>query len=212
MKIKAVIFDLDGVLTETSEFHYMAWKQLADEIGVSFDRAKNEKLRGVPRRKSLEILLDGKKASEEQMISWMEQKNSYYVRLLESLTPGNILPGALSMLKQLKGLNIKTGIASASKNAPAIIKKLGLDKYIDTLSDGNSVKNQKPAPDIFLHCAENLGVSAEEAVVVEDAEAGVEAALAGGFKAVGLGPKERVGKAHRVFASLKGLVANDLLF
>ena len=100
MKIKAVIFDLDGVLTETSEFHYKAWKQLADEIGSSFDRAKNEKLRGVPRRKSLEILLDGKKASEEQIISWMDQKNRYYVKLLESLTPENILAGAMSMLNE----------------------------------------------------------------------------------------------------------------
>lgn len=211
MGIKAFIFDLDGVLTDTSEYHYRAWKRLADELGIPFDRKRNEALRGVSRRRSLELLLDGRSATEEQMAEWMERKNRYYVESLESLTPADLLPGALELLEELRQAGLKVGIASASKNTRTVLDRLNLWNLADAVSDGYSVERTKPAPDLFLHCAQQLGVAPEEAVVVEDAAAGVEAALAGGFWAVGLGPWERVGNAHAVFPSLEGVTLADVL-
>ncbi len=211
MRIKAFIFDLDGVLTDTSEYHYRAWKRLADELGIPFDRGRNEALRGVSRRRSLELLLDGRPATEEQMAEWMDRKNRYYVESLESLTPDDLLPGALDLLEELRRAGLRVGIASASKNTRIVLDRLNLWPLADAVSDGYSVERTKPAPDLFLHCARQLGISPEEAVVVEDAAAGVEAALAGGFWTVGLGPDARVGAAHVVLPSLEGVTLTDVL-
>jgi kojibiose phosphorylase len=210
-KIRAIIFDLDGVLTNTSEYHYRAWKRLADELGIPFDRQRNEALRGVSRRRSLERLLNGRPATEEQMREWMARKNGYYVEFIQHMTPADILPGALDLLQELRRVGIKTGIGSASKNTRAVLDRLHLWDYVDAVSDGHSVERQKPAPDLFLHCARQLDVDPRGAVVVEDAASGVEAALAGGFWTVGLGPQERVGAAHAVFPSLEGLHLHDIL-
>ncbi len=210
-EIKAIIFDLDGVLTNTSEYHYRAWKQLADELGVPFDRRRNESLRGVSRRRSLELLLDGRTAAEEQMQEWMARKNRTYVQLIRRMTPADILPGALPLLQELRHAGVKVGIGSASKNTRTVLDRLHLWEYVDAVSDGTSVQRQKPAPDLFLHCARQLGVDPREAIVVEDAASGMEAALAGGFWAVGLGPEERVGAAHVVFPSLEGVHLSDVL-
>jgi kojibiose phosphorylase len=209
--IKAIIFDLDGVLTDTAEYHYRGWKWLADELGIPFDRQRNEALRGVSRRRSLELLLDGRPATEEQMQEWMARKNRYYVELIQQMTPADILPGALELLKELRQAGIKIGIGSASKNTRIVLDRLHLWDYVDAVSDGHSVQHQKPAPDLFLHCARQLGVAPSEAIVVEDAASGVEAALAGGFWAMGLGPKERVGAAHIIFPSLEGIHLQDIL-
>jgi beta-phosphoglucomutase len=210
-ELKAVIFDLDGVLTNTSEYHYRAWKQLADDLGVPFDRRRNESLRGVSRRRSLELLLDGRTAAEEQMQEWMARKNRTYVQLIRRMTPADILPGALPLLQELRHAGVKIGIGSASKNTRTVLDRLHLWEYVDAVSDGTSVQRQKPAPDLFLHCARQLGVEPREAIVVEDAASGVEAALAGGFWAVGLGPEGRVGAAHVVFPSLEGVHLSDIL-
>jgi len=211
VKIKAIIFDLDGVLTDTAEYHYRGWKRLADELGIPFDRKRNEPLRGVSRRRSLELLLNGRPATEEQMQEWMARKNRYYVESIQQMTPADILPGALELLKELRQAGIKIGVGSASKNTRTVLDRLHLWGYVDAVSDGYSVQRPKPAPDLFLHCARQLGVDPGEAIVVEDAASGVEAALAGGFWTVGLGPKERVGAAHVVFPSLEGVHLQDIL-
>ena len=209
--IKAIIFDLDGVLTNTSEYHYRAWKRLADELGIPFDRRRNEALRGVSRRRSLELLLNGRPATEEQMQEWMARKNRYYVESIRQMAPADILPGALELLKEVRRAGIRIGVGSASKNTRTVLDRLHLWDYVDGVSDGYSVRRPKPAPDLFLHCARQLGVEPDQAIVVEDAASGVEAALAGGFWTVGLGPEERVGAAHVVFPGLEGVHFQDIL-
>jgi kojibiose phosphorylase len=209
--IKGVIFDLDGVLTSTAEYHYRAWKQLADELGIAFDRQRNEALRGVSRRRSLELLLNGLPATETEMQQWMARKNDTYQSLIQQLTPDDLLPGALDLLKELRQAGIKIGVGSASRNTKAVLDRLQLWDTIDAVSDGYSVERQKPAPDLFLHTARQLSVDPEEAIVVEDAASGVEAALVGGFWVLGLGPEERVGEAHVVFPSLEGIDLEDIL-
>ncbi len=209
--IRAIIFDLDGVLTNTSEYHYKAWKMLADELNIYFDRKINEKLRGIPRRESLEIMLGNKKVSEEEKIRLMEIKNKYYVDFLRQMTPNDILPGVLNLLREIRQRGIKIGIGSSSRNADIVIEKLNLGSFVDAVSDGYSVDKHKPAPDLFCHCAANLKTAPQNAVVVEDAEAGVEAGLNGGFWVVGLGPYERVGKAHIVFPDFADVHLNDFI-
>lgn len=210
-EIKAVIFDLDGVLTSTAEYHYRAWKQLADELGIAFDRQRNEALRGVSRRRSLELLLNGRPATEGEMQQWMAQKNEAYRALIQQLTPDDLLPGVCDLIKELRQAGMKIGIASASQNTKVVLDRLRLWDTIDAVSDGYSVARQKPAPDLFLHTARQLSVDPGEAIVVEDAASGVEGALAGGFWVVGLGPEERVGEAHVVFPDLESVGLEDLV-
>jgi len=211
MQIKAIIFDLDGVLTDTAEYHYRGWKRLADELGIPFDRRRNEALRGISRRRSLELVLDGRAATEEQIQEWMERKNRYYVEFVRQMTPGDILPGALELMTEIGQAGVRIGIGSASKNTHLVLDRLHLWDTIDAVSDGHSVEHPKPAPDLFLHCAQQLGIVPGQGIVVEDAASGVEAALAGGFWTVGLGPKERVGAAHAVFPSLARVSLQDIL-
>lgn len=211
MALKALIFDLDGVLTDTAEYHYRGWQQLADELGIPFDRQRNEALRGVDRRRSLELLLAGRPATEAELTEWMERKNRYYVSCIQQMTPADLLPGALALLQAARTAGLKIGIGSASKNTATVLERLQLYPYVDAVSDGYSVLRQKPAPDLFLHCAAQLGVTPAEAAVLEDAAAGIEAALAGGFWTVGLGPRERVGRAHLVFPNLAAVQLADLL-
>ncbi len=209
--IRAFLFDLDGVLTDTSEFHFKGWKRLADEEGMAFDRQDNEALRGVSRRESLLLLLKGRKLSETEMEAWMERKNLYYLDLVEKMTPADLLPGAMDLLGEIRAAGIKIGVASSSKNAQLVIDRLHLAPSIDGLVDGSVVKRSKPAPHLFLKAAEELGVAPDEAVVVEDAAAGVEAGIAGGMWTVGLGPVERVGMADLVLPSLEGVHLDQIL-
>jgi kojibiose phosphorylase len=208
--LDAIIFDLDGVLTDTAEYHFRAWKRLADEEGIAFEREDNEKLRGVSRRRSLEILLDDHQVSKEQFQEMMDRKNGYYREFLQDITPADCLPGALELLKEIRGAGVKIAIASASKNAPFVVERLGLDKFVDALADGHSPGRPKPAPDLFLHAARQLGVLPARCIVVEDAEAGVEAGIAAGMITVGLGPEERVGIADLVLSDLHGVRLADL--
>ena len=202
MIASAFIFDLDGVLTDTAEFHYQAWKRLADEQGLPFTREDNEALRGVSRRDSLLLLLKGKALPEETLQAWMARKNNYYLGLVAQMTPADLLPGVLPLLNSLRTRKIRIALGSASRNAPQVLGLLGIAGYFDVVADGGSVERQKPAPDLFLHAAAQLGLPPSACVVVEDAEAGVQAALAGGFRCIGIGPRERVGAAHLVIANL----------
>ena len=209
-KIKAVIFDLDGVITDTSEYHYRAWKRLTDEEGIPFSRDDNDKLRGVSRKECLKILLNGKQVSAEQFQEMMDRKNRYYVELLKQMTSKNILSGAKKLVLEIKRRGIKTAIASVSKNTRTVLQGTGIEDLFDVIVDGYSVKNTKPAPDIFLFAAKELGVKPEDCVVIEDAEAGIEAALAGKMIPIGIGPEERVGKARYRFEKIGDITITKL--
>ncbi|MFN6476290.1 beta-phosphoglucomutase [Nostoc sp. DedQUE07] len=208
--IQGFIFDLDGVLTDTAELHYLAWQKLADEEGIPFNREANEALRGVSRRASLMVILGNRAYSEAQIEEMMERKNRYYVELIQNMTSHDLLPGAIALLDELRQAGIKIGIGSASKNAQTVIERLGIADKVDAIADGYSVQEPKPAPDLFLYAAKQLGIEPAQSVVVEDAAAGVEAALAAGMWAIGLGPVERVGAAHIVLPSLEGIKWADL--
>lgn len=205
MNLKAIIFDLDGVITNTAEYHYLAWQRLADEEGLPFDRARNESLRGLARRMSLDRILVGRPSTEEQKIRMMERKNAYYTALLSHISPADLLPGAHDLLCELRAHGIKTGIASASKNCWTVINRLGIAPLVDVVADGNTPGRAKPAPDIFLVVAHELGAAPGACAVVEDATAGIDAALAAGAWAIGIGPETRVGHAHVRFESLDGV-------
>lgn len=210
-KLKVVIFDLDGVITDTSEYHYRAWKRLADEEGIPFNRDDNDKLRGVSRSECLKILLKGKQVSDEQFQEMMDRKNEYYVELLRQMTSKNILSGAKELVSGLKRRGIKTAIASVSKNTRTVLRGTGIEDLFDAIVDGYSVKNTKPAPDIFLFAAKELGVKPEDCAVVEDAEAGIEAALAGNMLSISIGPEERAGKARYRFEKIGDVTLTKLL-
>jgi len=201
-KIKAIIFDLDGVITDTAEFHYIAWKNLANRIGIDFDRTFNENLKGISRMESLELILEQggmtDRFSEAEKMALATEKNNEYVGLINHITPADILPGILDFLQELKGRGIKTAIASASKNAPAIVEKLELRHFFDYIADAGAIPNPKPAPDIFLVSAAFLEAHPSECVGIEDAAAGVEAIKAAHMMAVGIGAAEHLGGADLI--------------
>ncbi len=203
--IRGFIFDLDGVITDTAEYHYRAWKRLADELGISFSRQENEALRGIPRRESLLKLLKGRTLPEEQIFDCMERKNDYYLEYIREINSDNLLPGSIDLLHEIRAAGLKCAIGSASKNTCEVLERLGILELFDAIADGFSVERQKPEPDLFLFAAIELKLQPSECIVVEDAAAGIEAALRGGFHAVGIGPRGRVGEAEKVFSSLEGV-------
>ena len=182
--IKAVIFDLDGVIVSTDDCHYEAWKKMADEEGIYFDKTINNRLRGVSRMESLEIVLERatKEYSDEGKLQLAERKNGYYKEFITKLTPADILPGAMNTLVELKENGIKVAIGSSSKNTPVILKQIGLSDYFDAVSDGNNITNSKPDPEVFLKAADMLGIPYAECMIVEDADAGIEAGKRAGMK------------------------------
>ena len=191
--IKAVIFDLDGVIVSTDECHYKAWKKMADEEDIYFDKEINNRLRGVSRADSLEIILERaeKEYSELEKEQMSERKNNYYKEFIAGLTPDDILPGAMKTLEELKSNGIKIAIGSSSKNTPIILKQIGLDNYFDAVSDGNNISKSKPDPEVFLKAADMLGIPYTECAIVEDADAGVEAGKRAEMKTVAVhGAKE----------------------
>ena len=211
MVTRAFIFDLDGVLTDTAEYHYKAWKRLADEEGLPFSRQDNELLRGVSRRDSLMLILKDRLYPEAKIQEMMSRKNNYYLEFIQEISPADLLPGARELLEEIRRAGMKSAIGSASKNARQVLEGLGIRTLLDAISDGNSVKRQKPAPDLFLHAAGQLGLSPAACVVVEDAAAGIAAARAGGFRTIGIGPANRVGEADLVLPSLEGARLSNLL-
>src|SRR5574344_564756 len=198
--IKACIFDLDGVIVDTAKYHFIAWRELAAELGFEFTEAHNERLKGVSRMTSLEILLEvgGITLNEEQKLKLAAQKNNRYVSYIEKMTPDEILPGVVSFLNELRLAGIKTAIGSASKNPPLILERLKLEKFFDAVVDGNKVSEAKPNPEVFLKGASELGLEPKNCIVFEDAVAGVEAAHNGGMKCVGIGFPEILTEADMV--------------
>lgn len=189
MDIKAVIFDLDGVIVTTDDCHYTAWKKMADDEGIYFDRKINERLRGVSRMQSLEIVLEksDKAYTEQEKLALAAKKNAYYVDLIQKLTPNDVLGGVMKNLETLKEHGIKIAIGSSSKNTPIILNRIGLADYFDAVSDGNNIKNSKPDPEVFIKAAEMLNIAPENCMIVEDADAGIEAGRRAGMKTFALG-------------------------
>jgi len=211
-KPKAILFDLDGVITDTSEYHYQAWKRLADDEGIPFTHEENDAhLRGVGRRESLMYLIRGCQYSEEQIQEMMDRKNRYYVELIHNMGPKDVVEGGTALLTEIRQAGIKTAIASSSKNSHTVLELLGLIPYFDGIADGYSVVNGKPAPDIFVYAAGLVNTPAIDCLGIEDADAGVEAIKNAGMQAVGMGPKERFHRADRVLPSLAGKHLQDLL-
>lgn len=191
-KIKGIIFDLDGVICSTDEYHYLAWKGLADRLGLTFDRNINRKLRGVSRMESLEIILGehGADYSEKKKLDLAEEKNRRYREFLSRMTPGDLASEIRSTLDALQERGYLLAIGSSSRNTMQILERLGLDGFFDAVADGTQITHSKPHPEVFLLAAAKLGISPEEALVIEDAQAGVEAARAGGFRVVGIRTEE----------------------
>ena len=212
MKIKGIIFDLDGVVCSTDENHYAAWKSLADELGIYFDRSINDRLRGVSRMASLDIILERneKQYTEEEKTQLAAIKNARYVELLQNLTPDDVLPGIRDFLKECHASGIMTALASASRNAPFIIHKLGLENDFDFIADAAKVKNSKPAPDIFLAAAEGLKLDPAVCIGIEDAAAGIEAIHAAGMRAVGIGNSETLSEADILLDSTAKLTLKSI--
>lgn len=208
----AVLFDLDGVLTDTAELHYKSWQTVADAIGVPFDRRANEALRGLSREESLARVLGPRfeqyRADERQAIS--DRKNAEYLRRVERMSPSDLLPGAAELLRALRAARAPTALASSSRNAHVVLDRLGIRGMLDAVIDGVAAPRSKPDPQVFLLAAAALGVPASACVVVEDAEAGVAGARAAGMSVVGVGPAERVGAADLVVASLRELDVDRL--
>ena len=196
--IKAVIFDLDGVICSTDEYHYQAWKSIADEEGIYFDREINQRLRGVSRMESLNIILEraSKKYNEEEKIALATKKNNVYRSLLSNMSPKDVTIDTVDTLKKLKENNIIIAIGSSSKNTKYILERIGLYGLFDTISDGTMIQRSKPDPEVFLLASEKLGVSPSECIVVEDAMAGIEAADRGGFIPAAIGDATRSSKAR----------------
>lgn len=203
-RIKACLFDLDGVVVDTAKYHYLAWKRLASSLGFDFTKEDNERLKGVSRVQSLEILLSiGKvKPSESQKLKMAADKNSWYVEYISKLNETEILPGVKSLLIELRQNGIKIALGSASKNSMLILNNLNLIPYFDVIIDGNKVSKAKPDPEVFLLGAKELNVMPSECVVFEDAKAGIEAAKAANMKAIGIGQKDVLSKADKVFKDL----------
>jgi beta-phosphoglucomutase len=210
-KIRAFLFDLDGVITDTSEFHFLAWQRLAREEGLPFDRQDNEALRGVGRRESLALILKGRSITESDAAAWMERKNNYYVELVGKMSPGDLLPGAARLLEELRLAGLKIAIVSSSKNTALVLERLQLHVPLDAVVDGSMVVKSKPAPDLFLKAAELIGIPPAECVVVEDATAGIQSGQAAGMLTLGLGPRERVGQADLVLPDLRQAHLADIL-
>lgn len=187
--MKAIIFDLDGVIVSTDNLHFLAWKRLADEEGIPFTRADNERLRGVSRMESLAIVLErtNKPYTATERSEMAERKNGYYRELLATLSPAAILPGVLPLLEALRGSGLKIAIGSSSKNAAAILNAIGLEQTFDAVVDGTHITRSKPDPEVFMLAARALGTAPQDCLVVEDADAGVDAAIAAGMAVLAVG-------------------------
>lgn len=207
--MEAIIFDLDGVICFTDKYHYQAWKQMADEIGVYFDEKINDRLRGVSRMDSLNIILErykGKALTESEKEKLAEKKNQIYKKLLENMTPHDVTFEVRDTLAELRNRGYKLAIGSSSKNAKFILEKIRIMDAFDAISDGTNIKKSKPDPEVFLKAADYLGINPRECLVVEDAIAGVDAAIAGGMSAAGLGEASGYEKTNYPISTFSDLL------
>jgi beta-phosphoglucomutase len=211
--MKAALFDLDGVLVDTAQYHYLAWRELAHKLGFEFTPEHNERLKGVSRMRSLEILLEvgGMTMTPEEMAQAAREKNDRYVASLQTLDAHALLPGARAVLEGCRARGIRTALGSASKNAPMILEKLGITALLDAIVDGNSVSRAKPDPQVFMLGAQRLNVAPEDCVVFEDALAGVQAAHAAGMRAFAIGTAEKLPGAEWYGRSLADVDLDALL-
>lgn len=214
MVIKACLFDLDGVLVDTAHFHFLAWKQLADKLGFVFTEMDNERLKGIGRMDSLEILLSvgNQTLSDEDKIMYATEKNQVYLNYIRQMTPDDVLPGARELLIELRKNKILTGLGSASKNAQLILEKTNLLPLFDTIVDGNLITAAKPNPEVFTLGARLLGVKNHNCLVFEDAIAGIKAAHNAGMKCIGIGSPEILREADMVFQGLAEINLSDVVF
>ena len=209
MNIQGVIFDLDGVICFTDEYHYLAWKAMSDSMGVYFDREINNRLRGVSRMASLDIILeryDGPPLTEEEKNALAEKKNNIYRSLLARMTPADLPTEVKETLSALRAKGLKLAIGSSSKNAPFILERIGLAGYFDAISDGNNITHSKPDPEVFLNAAKYLGLSPSVCMVVEDAVAGAQAGHAGDFTVACVGDAAQAGAGHHNLTDIRQLV------
>ena len=214
MWTKACIFDLDGVVVDTAKYHFLAWKRLTEDLGISFTEKDNERLKGVSRMASLDIILEigGLRTSlYPKRRSWPQLKNKWYVEYISRMTPEEILPGTIEFINELKSKKIKIALGSASRNTPLILDRVGLMNVFDAVADGNSVHKAKPDPEVFLKAAEMTGIETGRCVVFEDALAGVEAALNAGMICIGIGDENVLKDAHMVVKGLYEMDINKLI-
>ena len=213
MRTAACIFDLDGVIVDTARYHFLAWKKLTDQLGVHFTEEDNERLKGVSRMASLEIILEigNIKTDDSTKLEYATLKNKWYTDFISKMTPDEILPGSLDFIKELRKANIRVAIGSASKNTPLILKRVGILELFDAVADGNIVSKAKPDPDIFIKAAEMVNVKPRKCVVFEDAVAGVQAALNAGMMCIGVGSPKILIKAHYVVSGLKEMNIERLI-
>jgi len=213
MRTAACIFDLDGVIVDTARYHFLAWKKLTDQLGVHFTEEDNERLKGVSRMASLEIILEigNIKTDDSTKLEYATLKNKWYTDFISKMTPDEILPGSLDFIKELRKANIRVAIGSASKNTPLILKRVGILELFDAVADGNIVSKAKPDPDIFIKAAEMVNVKPGKCVVFEDAVAGVQAALNAGMMCIGVGSPKILIKAHYVVSGLKEMNIERLI-
>ena len=211
--VKACLFDLDGVIVDTAVYHFQAWRRLANELGFDFTEHQNEQLKGISRMESLELILNwgGVSLTEEEKIAWATKKNQWYLDLVMQMTPNEVLPGVPDFLKSLRENGIKIALGSASKNSKLILEKIQMLDYFDAIIDGNNITKGKPDPQVFLMGAKATGVQPTECVVFEDAVAGVQAATAGGMKAVGVGSADILTEADIVISTFEGFSVEKLL-
>jgi len=208
---KAILFDLDGMLTDTSEYHYQSWKHLADDEGIPFTHQENdEHLRGVSRRESLMYIIRGRQYSEDQILEMMERKNNYYHDLIKNMSPKDLVEGGRVLLQEIRQADMKVAIASGSKNSRMVLDLLQIMDLLDGVADGNSVSNGKPAADLFVYAAGLVHVPTSDCLGVEDADAGIEAIKTGGMQALAIGPQERFHRADKVLPTLANKHLQDL--
>lgn len=209
-KYKGIIFDLDGVICFTDHYHYLAWKALADSLGIAFDEKKNDRLRGVSRMESLKIVLEdynGPAFSDAELSALAEKKNTMYRELLQTMTPNDLPDEVRDTLNELRTRGQKLAIGSSSKNTPLILERIGLADFFDAVSDGNNITRSKPDPQVFSMAAEMLKLAPTQCLVVEDAVAGLQAAAAGGFDSAGLGPAAQSGQATYAMQKFSDLLS-----
>jgi beta-phosphoglucomutase len=204
MRTKACIFDLDGVIVDTAKYHFLAWKRLAGQLGILFSEKDNERLKGVSRMDSLEIILEigDIKMNQTQKNKYATLKNKWYVDYIDKMTPDEILPGCLEFISELRSADIRVAIGSASKNTPMILERVGIKDLFDAVVDGNIASKAKPDPEVFIKAAKMVGIEPENCIVFEDAIAGVQAAINAGMMCIGVGSQNVLKKAHFVISGL----------